>query len=157
MFYRAASATLLLVVMLAFGSTAAASQGDVDGQVAAMLEARKRSPGEIKSLLSQLSESQKEQLIRQQGIIDDIVQRSPNPSDLTPDQRQTLWNATKAIDSIIAQDRHVADEQLHCRQERKIGSQLARRKCRTKAEMERDRDDARRQLDGQQSRIQTRI
>lgn len=155
MFSRNSSATILLAVLLTVGTTAVAAQSQTDRQVAAMLEARKKSASEMKWIMSQLSESQKEQLIREQGIIDSIVQVTPDPSNLTPDQRQNLWNATKVIDSIIRQDRQVADEQLHCRQERKTGSQLAKRKCRTKAEMERDRDDARRELDGQ-SRIQTR-
>lgn len=155
MFFRNSSAAVLLAVMLTFGSTAVAAQSETDRQVAAMLEARKKSAHEMKWIMSRLSESQKEQLIREQRTIDDLVQVTPDPSDLTPDQRQTLWNATKVIDSIIAQDRQIADEQLHCRQERKLGSQLPKRKCRTKAEMERDREDARRDLDSAQ-RIQTR-
>lgn len=156
MSFRNSSATILLAVLLTFGSTAVAAQSQTDQQITSMLEARKKSASEIKWIMSALSESQKEQLIREQRIIDDIVQVTPNPSDLTPDQRQALWNATKVIDSIVAKDKQVADEQLHCRQERKTGSQLAKRKCRTKAEMERDRDDAQRQMDVQ-SRIQTRI
>ena len=156
MSFRKSSSTILLGVLLAVGSTAVAAQSSTtDQQVTAMLEARKKSAHEVKWIMSQLSVSQKDQLIRQQAIIDDIVQVTPDPANLTPDQRQRLWNATKVIDSILAQDKQVADEQLICRQERKIGSQLAKRNCRTKAQIERDRETAQRELEANQ-RIQNR-
>ncbi len=155
MSFRKSSATIVLAMLLTVGSTAIAAQGSADQQVTAMLEARKKSAQETKWILSRLSDAQKEQLIRQQGIIDDIVQVTPDPANLTPDERQRLWNATKVIDSILAQDQQLADEQLICRHERKIGSQLAKRNCRTKAQIERDRESAQRELDANQ-RIQTR-
>lgn len=152
MLSRNFSAAVLLAVMLTFGATAVASQGEVDRQVSAMLEARKRSASEIKTILSQLSPREKDEMLRQQRAIDDIVQRSPDPAalSLTEDERQRLWNATKVIDSLIAQNSEIADEQLNCRQERKLGSQLAKRNCRTKAQMERDREDSRRDFDNMQ-------
>lgn len=152
MFFRNSSATVLLAVMLAFGSTAFASQGEVDSQIASMLEARKRSASEIKTILSQLSSREKDEMLRQQRAIDDIVQRSPDPASLslTEDERQRLWNATKVIDSLIARNSAIASEQLNCNQERKLGSQLAKRKCRTRAEIERDREDSRRDFDNMQ-------
>jgi hypothetical protein len=156
MSFRKSSSTILLGVLLAVGSTAVAAQSSTtDQQVTAMLEARKKSAHEVKWIMSQLSVSEKDQLIRQQAIIDDIVQVNPDPANLTPDQRQRLWNATKVIDSILAQDKQVADEQLICRQERKIGSQLAKRNCRTKAQIERDRETAQRELEANQ-RVQNR-
>lgn len=152
MFFRNFSATILLAVMLTVGSTALASQGEVDSQVAAMLEARKRSASEIKSILSQLSPREKDEMLRQQRAIDDIVHQAPDPAelDLTEDERQRLWNATKVIDALIARNSAIADEQLNCRQERKLGSQLAKRNCRTKAQMEREREDGRRDFDDMQ-------
>lgn len=156
MLFRKSSAAILMAVLLTVGSTAAAAQSQTDQQVAAMLEARKRSASEVKWILSNLSEREKDEMLRQQQIIDDIVQVTPDPAALTPDERQRLWNATKVIDALIAQNPAVADERLTCRQERRLGSQMAKRKCRTKAEMERDREDARRDLDSAQ-RIQNRI
>jgi hypothetical protein len=152
MFFRNFSATILLAVLLTVGSTALASQGEVDSQVAAMLEARKRSASEIKSILSQLSPREKDEMLRQQRAIDDIVHQAPDPAelDLTEDERQRLWNATKVIDALIARNSAIADEQLNCRQERKLGSQLAKRNCRTKAQMEREREDGRRDFDDMQ-------
>lgn len=152
MFFRNFSATILLAVLLTVGSTALASQGEVDSQVAAMLEARKRSASEIKSILSQLSPREKDEMLRQQRAIDDIVHLAPDPAelDLTEDERQRLWNATKVIDALIARNSAIADEQLNCRQERKLGSQLAKRNCRTKAQMEREREDGRRDFDDMQ-------
>lgn len=156
MLFRKSSAAILMAVLLTVGSTAAAAQSQTDRQVAAMLEARKRSASEVKWILSNLSEREKDEMLRQQQIIDDIVQVTPDPAALTPDERQRLWNATKVIDALIVQNPAVADERLTCRQERRLGSQMAKRKCRTKAEMERDREDARRDLDSAQ-RIQNRI
>lgn len=156
MLFRKSSTAILMAVLLTVGSTAVAAQSQTDQQVTAMLEARKRSPSEVKWILSNLSNREKDEMLRQQQIIDDIVQVTPDPAALTPDERQRLWNATKVIDSLIAQNPAVADERLTCRQERKLGSQMAKRTCRTKAEMERDREDARRDLDNNQ-RIQNRI
>jgi hypothetical protein len=156
MLFRKSSAAILMAVLLTVGSTAVAAQSQTDQQVTAMLEARKRSPSEVKWILSNLSDREKDEMLRQQRIIDDIVQVTPDPSSLTPDERQRLWNATKVIDSLIAQNPAVADERLTCKQERKLGSQLAKRKCRTKAELERDREDARRDLDDM-TRVQNRI
>jgi hypothetical protein len=152
MFFRNFSATMLLAVLLTVGSTALASQGEVDSQVAAMLEARKRSASEIKSILSQLSPREKDEMLRQQRAIDAIVHQAPDPAelDLTEDERERLWNATKVIDALIARNSAIADEQLNCRQERKLGSQLAKRNCRTKAQMEREREDSRRDFDNMQ-------
>lgn len=156
MLFRKSSTAILMAVLLTVGSTAIAAQSPTDQQVTAMLEARKRSPSEVKWILSNLSDREKDEMLRQQKIIDDIVQVTPDPSALTQDERQRLWNATKVIDSLIAQNPAVADERLTCRQERKLGSQMAKRTCRTKAEMERDREDARRDLDNT-TRIQNRI
>lgn len=156
MLFRKSSTAILMAVLLTVGSTAVAAQSQTDQQVTSMLEARKRSPSEVKWILSNLSDRQKDEMLRQQQIIDNIVQVTPDPSALTQDERQRLWNATKVIDSLIAQNPAVADERLTCRQERKLGSQMAKRTCRTKAEMERDREDARRDLDNNQ-RIQNRI
>lgn len=152
MLFRNFSASILLAVLLTVGSTAVASQSEVDSQVAAMLEARKRSASEIKSILTQLSAREKDEMLRQQRAIDDIVARSPDPAglNLTEDERQRLWNATKVIDALIARNSAIADEQLNCRQERKLGSQLAKRNCRTKAQMEREREDGRRNFDDMQ-------
>ena len=54
-------------------------------------------------------------MLRQQKIIDDIVQVTPDPSALTQDERQRLWNATKVIDSLIAQQSGVLqfDAEVH--------------------------------------------
>ncbi len=150
MLFRKSSSAILMAVLLTVGSTAVAAQSQTDQQVTAMLEARKRSPSEIKWILSNLSDREKDQMLSQQRIIDDIVQVTPDPSALTPDERQRVWNATKVIDSLIAQNPAIADERLTCRQERKLGSQLAKRKCRTRAELEFEREEARRELDNKQ-------
>ncbi|MBL8261615.1 MAG: hypothetical protein JNM58_04250 [Xanthomonadaceae bacterium] len=143
-------ATTLLAVLLLTPPMASA-QATTDQQITTMLQARKLGSIEITQLMKRLSEGQKDQLLREQAIIDGILLVSTDPSSLSPDDRQRLWNATKVIDSIIAQDRSVADEQLVCRQERRIGSQLAKRNCRTRAQLEREREDARRALDNQQN------
>lgn len=153
MSFRFFHATTLLAVLL-LAPPMASAQATTDQQVTTMLQARKLGSLEITQLMKRLSEGQKDQLLREQAIIDGILLVSTDPSSLSPDDRQRLWNATKVIDSIIAQDRSVADEQLVCRQERRIGSQLAKRNCRTRAQLEREREDARRDLDNQQ--IQTR-
>ena len=150
MLFRKSSTAILMAVLLTVGSTAVAAQSQTDQQVTAMLEARKRSPSEVKWILSNLSDREKDEMLRQQQIIDNIVQVTPDPSALTEDERQRLWNATKVIDSLIAQNPTVADERLSCSQERTIGSQLAKRKCRTRAERDLEREDARRRLDNMQ-------
>ncbi len=150
MSFRFFPATTLLAVLL-LAPPMASAQATTDQQVTTMLQARKLGSLEITQLMKRLSEGQKDQLLREQAIIDGILLVSTDPSSLSPDDRQRLWNATKVIDSIIAQDRSVADEQLVCRQERRIGSQLAKRNCRTRAQLEREREDARRALDNQQN------
>lgn len=150
MSFRFFPATTLLAVLL-LAPPMASAQATTDQQVTTMLQARKLGSLEITQLMKRLSEGQKDQLLREQAIIDGILLASTDPSSLSPDDRQRLWNATKVIDSIIAQDRSVADEQLVCRQERRIGSQLAKRNCRTRAQLEREREDARRALDNQQN------
>lgn len=152
MLFRNFSASILLAVLLTTGATAFAAQSQTDLQLTSILEARKKSANEIKSILSRLSDREKDQVLQQQRTIDSIVYRTPETTELslTEDDRQRLWNATKVIDALIMQNGAIADEQLNCRQERKLGSQLAKRNCRTKAQMAREREDSRRDFDDMQ-------
>lgn len=140
-------AAVFLGLVLSVGSVAAASSGDIDRQVSVVLEARKKSESESKWLLQHLSAQQKNELIGQQAIIDTLLARSPNPDNLLPDEKLRLWNATKAIDAILDHNQLARDEQLTCTRERSVGTQLPVRVCRTRAERERDREQAVRQTD----------
>lgn len=142
-------ASVLMAAMLTTATAAIAAQSETDRQAASVLEARKKSSNEVKAILARLSERQKDDLVRQQAIIDGVLQANPDGS-ISPDERQRLWNATKVIDSIIEGEKTIADGRLVCRQERAIGSQLAKRKCRTKAELDRETEDGRRDLDDMQ-------
>lgn len=141
-------AAVFLGLVLSVGSVAAASSGDIDRQVSAMLQARKKSESESKWLLQHLSAQQKDELIGQQAIIDTLLARSSNPDNLSPDDKLSLWNATKAIDAILEGNQLVKDEQLTCTRERKVGTQLSVRVCRTRAERDQDRERAQREANG---------
>lgn len=156
MSFRPACHLILLAALLATAPTVVAAQTETDRQASAVLEARQKNPDEVKSILARLSNRQKDDLVRQQAIIDGLLRTSTDPSALSSDDKERLWNATKVIDSIIAGNTSIADGQLICRQEKKIGTQLAKRNCRTKAQIERDREQAGRELGDAQREIQTR-
>lgn len=112
----------------------------IDRRATEIVELRDRTPEQAKAVIDRLSDSDKDTLVREQDTIDRLLAVTPDPQAMTSVDRETLWNSTKIINSLIEGDRRVAEQRLICRQERKIGSTLPKRNCRTQGEL----DEARR-------------
>ena len=80
MSFRPACTLILMAALLGTATTALAAQTDTDRQASVVLEARNKSPDEVKSILARLSTRQKDDLVRQQAIIDDAAKRLPPPA-----------------------------------------------------------------------------
>ena len=125
-----------LFTLLVAATPAFAADPATERRAAEIVELRNRTPEQAQAVVARLSDKDIGTLIREQGKIDDLLAVTPDPEAMTPEDRELLSNSTKVIDSLIADDRRVADERLICQQERRIGSRLASRNCRTQAELD---------------------
>lgn len=139
---------LALFTLLAATTPAGAADPAVERRALEIVGQRDRTPEQAKAVVDTLSDAEKETLLREQEKIDALLAATPDPEAMSAEDREALSSATKAIDGLIARDRRAADERLICRQERRIGSKLASRNCRTQAEIDaaraRARDDVQR-------------
>lgn len=144
---------LALALVVAAAPVFAADQA-TDRRATEIVELRNRTPEQAKAIVAKLTDADKEKLIREQANIDRLLATTSDPEAMTPDDRQTLWNSTKVIDSVIEGDRRTADEQLICKRERKVGTNFATRVCRTREQMEAERERGREEVD--RAQVQTR-
>lgn len=136
-----------LFTLLAAATPAFAADPATERRAVEIVEMRNRTPEQAKAVVERLNDKEVDTLIREQGKIDDLLAMSPDQEGMTPEDRETLWNSSKFIDSLIAGDRRIADERLICKQERRIGSKLANRNCRTQAELDAARERGRQDVE----------
>lgn len=144
-------AALLLATVVAAAPVFAADPA-TERRAVEIVELRNRTPEQAREVVDRLSDAEKDTLIREQDTIDRLLAVTPDPEAMPTADRETLWNSTKVIDSLIEGDRRIADERLICRQERRIGSKLANRNCRTQAELDASRERSREELQRAQNK-----
>lgn len=144
-------AALAFVLVVATAPVFAADQA-TERRAVEIVELRNRTPEQAQAVVGRLSDAEVDTLIREQATIDRLLAATPDPEAMTAEDRQTLWNSTKVIDSLIEGDRRIAEERLICQQERRIGSKLANRNCRTQAELDAERERGRADIERAQTR-----
>ncbi len=144
-------AALAFVLVVATAPVFAADPA-TERRAVEIVELRNRTPEQAQAVVGRLSDAEVDTLIREQATIDQLLAATPDPEAMTAEDRQTLWNSTKVIDSLIEGDRRIAEERLICQQERRIGSKLANRNCRTQAELDAARERGRADIERAQTR-----
>ena len=152
---HAIAVSFLLGLMVVAPITSAAAP-TTDQQISTILAARNKKPAEAKWIMDRLSQGQKEDIIREQAKIDALVGGRKNLDLLSADEKLQLWNSTKVIDALVSGEGNVAEESLVCTRERPLGSQMAKRVCRSKAQVAADRERARKNLEDSQTVHSTR-
>lgn len=92
-----------------------------------------------------LSESERTELLSRQDGLLRLLESKQTEQELTSDERVYAFNQLEWIEGVLNDEQ---DERMICKRERQIGSNRMQRVCRTAAQIEREREAARKQMSG---------
>ncbi|HEX2082739.1 MAG TPA: hypothetical protein VHF86_04555, partial [Xanthomonadaceae bacterium] len=78
-----------------------------------------------------------------QDVVFDLLEGKSSMDELNEHDRVRVFNSLQSINAAIA---NKEDERVVCVRERRVGSNMVERVCRSRAEMRRQRDAARKEL-----------
>lgn len=96
-----------------------------------------------------LTPEKRNEVLQQQDQVLSLLQGKQTIGDLAPDQQVEVTNLLSAIETTAS---GAEDERIVCARERKVGSNMPQRVCRTVGQMRREREATQSQLQNSNSR-----
>jgi ABC-type Fe3+-citrate transport system substrate-binding protein len=129
--------SVLLTLSLATATASFASTVESDGgDIAPLLERQREIAAVIQSKQKNLSEKQREIVLREQATIFAIAEGKASLNDLTPEERTRLTNAIEKVDAAIKESPAADEGRMACRRERAVGSTLPKMHCRARKKVD---------------------
>lgn len=142
--FRMRTIALLVAVLLSVATvTAAELQPFKVSDVMAQQQQIRSEVQARKGRYADMPSNKRDEIIRTQDRLFLLLQDKETSSDLNADQHMRAFAALETIEALV---NNQDDERLVCTREKTLGSNRVTRVCRTKAQMEAEREFARQQM-----------
>lgn len=130
-------------MLFGFALLACAGAAIAGHDVAAIVAQQAQMRGEVQAGTGRYKDmppAQRDELLRRQGAVLQMVQGKGDTDELAPEERTRLFNELEAIESLVNK---AEDERMICEHQKTIGSNRKERVCKTVAQRRKEQEAAR--------------